>query len=397
MNEAATVRLQGNTVTVDASNNFTGSATVVGGTNTISVSATDASGNTRVNLYDVEIGTSTGTVTHDANGNLTAAGTKAYEWDAENRLVRVLDNSTEVASFTYNADGLRVTKSAGGVTHDFVYDGDDVLEDRTSGGTTRHIHGPAMDEHLATVTGGTPTYLLADHLGSIVQATDASAAVTLTRRYDPYGKLLAGDSTAGYAFTGREWDPETSLYYYRARYYDPVVGRFISEDPIEPQNFAYADNRPTTLTDPSGLMAVHDRIKVEHVDQSKIRPGAVASTELTRIFSCTCECVDGQYKLFGHLFLYGTMRLPIKVTRTPGVDKTVVDTASAEKHERSWHIDPAVAAVRAIVEPEEAKGFPSQSDCEKSCKNLKKKMPGLFSRTLQGTQDDENRRAKGGR
>jgi len=79
----------------------------------------------------------------------------------------------------------------------------------------------------------------------------------LLREHDPWGNPLQGSATSGYAFTGREWDSESSLYYYRARYYDPKIGRFISEDPIGrlggSNYYAYGANRPTRSGDPLGL------------------------------------------------------------------------------------------------------------------------------------------------
>ena len=74
---------------------------------------------------------------------------------------------------------------------------------------------------------------------------------------DAWGNLEAGAGEPGHAFTGREWDPETGLYYYRARYYDPKLGRFISEDPIgfavDVNFYAYVKNNPVRWTDAYGL------------------------------------------------------------------------------------------------------------------------------------------------
>jgi RHS repeat-associated protein len=176
----------------------------------------------------------------------------------------MLDNSSEVARFAYDGLGRRAQKTAAGVTRTYVYGGDDVIEERlNSGGVVRYIHGPDIDQPLASVdAGGTVSYFLADHLGSIVQTTSSSAVVTLTRQYDAYGNLSVGIGTAGNAFTGREWDPEIELYYYRARYYDPQTGKFISEDPIGvgdgPNVYQYAYNAPIRYTDPTGLMVRPD-------------------------------------------------------------------------------------------------------------------------------------------
>jgi RHS repeat-associated protein len=101
------------------------------------------------------------------------------------------------------------------------------------------------------------TYFLGDHLGSIIQTTGSTGSVTLTREYDPWGTLLQGNSAGGYSYTGREWDPETNLFYYRARYYDAKAGRFVSEDPLgfdAGENFyAYVGSDPIGQTDPRGL------------------------------------------------------------------------------------------------------------------------------------------------
>jgi len=259
LDEAATVTIQGNPATVSADNKFEGQAQAPQGASQVDVVAREYGGLARTYTYGINVSGSGRTFTYDPNGNLTGDGTRTFQWDAENRLIRVLQGATELASFTYDGRGRRAQKVAGGVTRTYVYDNDEILEERTSAVTVRYFHGAGIDQQLAAQdTSGTVSYYVADHLGSVVRVTNAAGTVTLTRDYDPYGNPLNGSTPPGYAFTGREWDPETSLYYYRARYYDPKIGRFLSEDPIgdgEQSAYAYADNRPSTLTDPYGLQA----------------------------------------------------------------------------------------------------------------------------------------------
>jgi len=208
----------------------------------------------------------------DPNGNLTTktegADNWTYEWNALNQLTRVTKNSVEQARFAYDGLGRRVEKVAGGVTHAYVYDGSQVAEERLSGGaigTIRYYYGAGIDDWLARQNADSSmTYFTADHLGSVVNETNAAGVVTLTRTYDAWGNLGGTSATVGGpAFTGREWDPETGLYFYRARYYDPRLGRFLSEDPLgaallvqnsELNRYAYVRDNPIRNVDPTGLL-----------------------------------------------------------------------------------------------------------------------------------------------
>jgi RHS repeat-associated protein len=179
------------------------------------------------------------------------------EWNAEKQLKRVLKNAVEQARFAYDPLGRRVERVAGGTTTLWTYQGEDILRETAGGTGTKYVHGPGTDEPLAQEDGaGVLNHLHADALGSVMRTSNAAGSVIGSRRYEPFGTLEL-DATSGYAFTGREWDAAMSMAYYRARYYDPMIGRFISEDP---SGFAaginfyrYVRNNPATLTDPQGL------------------------------------------------------------------------------------------------------------------------------------------------
>lgn len=288
LNEAATVTVQGTPAQVAADNTFVGQAQVPSGASNVVVAATDPSGNTRTNTYQVTEAGSTTTYTHDANGNLIDDGTRTFEWDAEDRLTAVKQGAVTLAGFVYDGLGRRVQKIAGGVTTTYVHDGDGVIEERLStGGTLRYIRGPGIDQHWAMRDGnGTVTYFLADHLGSVVQTTSSAGSVVLARDYDPYGTVASGAAQSGYAFTGREWDSETNLYYYRARYYDPKIGRFLSEDPIGLAGglnlFAYVENSPASLTDPFGLAPGDKRFGLPDEFWRWAHKKAMEATDLTK-------------------------------------------------------------------------------------------------------------------
>jgi RHS repeat-associated protein len=145
------------------------------------------------------------------------------------------------------------------VTTNYTYDDEDILREVRGGVTFKYVHGARTDEPLAREDGsGALTYFHADALGSVVKHTNQAGAIVHQYRYDAWGSIELGATEPGHAFTGREWDAETGLYYYRARYYDPKIGRFLSEDPIGAEGedtnlYAYVQNRPTVLTDPTGL------------------------------------------------------------------------------------------------------------------------------------------------
>jgi RHS repeat-associated protein len=259
VSEPATVTVGGKPGTVTADNRFEGQAVVPGGTGQVAVTATDPSGNVRTSTYQVSQGATSKSFTYDLNGNMTSDGTRTYEWDAENRLVAVKDGGATVASYTYRNDGIRTGKTVGAVTASYVLEGASVVEERFGAGSvTKHFQGLGIDKVLGMQDGsGVVSYLTRDHLGSVREQTDRAGVIAVRRAYDPWGELSAGAVPGGWAFTGREWEAETGLYYHRARFYHPKAGRFVSEDPLRAgdgvSRYAFVRNNPLRFSDALGL------------------------------------------------------------------------------------------------------------------------------------------------
>jgi RHS repeat-associated protein len=206
---------------------------------------------------------------YDSNGNLTSktdsAGTWGYSWDYENRLKQVTRPDSTTISYKYDALGRRIQRSkSGGGSTNFVYDGQDVIKDINSDNSTvEYLNGLGIDDKLRQTSSAGTVYFTQDHLGSTRALTDSSGNVVESVNYDSFGN--GASSLTRYGYTGREWDADANLYYYRNRWYDPQVGRFISEDPIGlgggMNMYAYVGNDSISNTDPSGLRKLSQCVK----------------------------------------------------------------------------------------------------------------------------------------
>ncbi len=164
-------------------------------------------------------------------------------------------------SFKYDPFGRRIEKASSTTTSIYAYDGDRIAETTDGAGNVfaRYAQGQGIDQPLAIQQGGATSYYHPDGLGSITSLSNAAGALAQAYTFDSFGKLVtsSGSLTNPFQYTAREFDSETNLYYYRARYYDPNAGRFISEDPTsfraDVNFYRYAFDSPVNFGDPLGL------------------------------------------------------------------------------------------------------------------------------------------------
>jgi RHS repeat-associated protein len=198
---------------------------------------------------------------YDDNGNLTSDGVRSYTWNARKELASLTGPVN--GTFAYDAFGRRRSKTVGGTTTQFLYDGLNPVQELQSGTPTANLlTGLGIDEYFTRTDAAGVRNLLTDALGSTVALADGSGTLQTEYSYEPFGGTTAsgGGTSNSFAFTGREADG-TGLYFYRARYYDGRLQRFLTQDPIGilggTNLYAYVRNGPSSFVDPLGLQAVN--------------------------------------------------------------------------------------------------------------------------------------------
>ena len=207
--------------------------------------------------------------TNDANGNTLTGGGRTSTWDSQNRMVQCVYNN-KTSNFTYGSDHLRrrmsVTNADGTTTTDYILDGQNIIQELAKlpgqsnySLTATYLQGASGPMYRRGASVADARWYVYDGLGSVLGEVDVTGNLTSTKKHDVYGidRGITGNPTSKHGFVGQlghTSEDETGLIYMRARYYDTIIGRFISEDPAKDSVnwFNYCRNSPTNLVDKSG-------------------------------------------------------------------------------------------------------------------------------------------------
>jgi RHS repeat-associated protein len=224
-------------------------------------------------LVSETTGASTLTSTYDNNGNLKSRGNDSYTYGVENRLISAsvqTGGNPGTVAYTYDADGMRTSRTASGVTTTFLVDKNQryaqVLLETTGNAIVTYTYGHSLISQTRPGTG--TRFYQYDGQFSTRQLTSTNGAVTDTYSYDAFGVLLSstGSSPNVYLYAGEQLDPNIGFYYLRARYYAQALGRFVTTDPedgniFDPRSlhrYLYAYAAPVNNRDPSGRTTLTD-------------------------------------------------------------------------------------------------------------------------------------------
>ena len=205
---------------------------------------------------------------YDSDGDLKSANITSlappahwtYVWSPQGNLLRVSNYTSIQGLYAYDGLGRRVEAKEGSSTTFYAYEGTDTLAEIVpSAPSPDYVYANGI--RIAR-TGGTvsTTYYITDALGSTRLVTDTSGRVVFSDNYQPFGSDNTSKGSETYKFTGKPVSQTTGLYYDYQRWYDPSIGRFISQDPSagylsDPQSlnpYVYVLDNPTGLSDPSG-------------------------------------------------------------------------------------------------------------------------------------------------
>ena len=210
------------------------------------------------------------TISYDAIGNPTSYynGTSwSFTW-TRGRSLATASDGTNTVSYTYDANGLRTSKTVNGTEHLYHYASGKLLRE-TYGTNTLDFFYDASGYPFAVKYNGTLYYYITNLQGDVMSIVDAQGEVVAEYEYDPYGNILTATGPLAdvnpLRYRGYVFDSETQFYYLQSRYYDPEIGRFLNADVYASTGqgvlgnnmFAYCGNNPVNYLDPAGTDLIY--------------------------------------------------------------------------------------------------------------------------------------------
>ena len=206
-------------------------------------------------------------ITYDAQGNPTTYLGHTLAWE-KGRQLKSFDN----IAYTYNANGIRTSKTVNGVNHVYALDGTKILCEKWNNNTIVPLYDNE-DGVCGILYNDEPFYFQKNLQGDIIGIMNKDAHSVAKYAYDAWGVCTVVSDTSDcsvaavnpYRYRGYYYDPEIGMYYLQSRYYDPAVGRFVNGDSVEyvisercfgRNLFAYCSNNPTIYADYSGYLPV---------------------------------------------------------------------------------------------------------------------------------------------
>ena len=226
-------------------------------------------------------------ISYDAQGNPTTYLGHTLTWE-KGRQLKSFDGNT----YTYNANGIRTSKTVNGVKHTYLLDGTKILRETWGDNVLIPLYDNE-DSVCGILYNGTPYYFLKNLQGDIIAITDQEGTTVARYSYDAWGVCTVAEDTSDsniaainpFRYRGYYYDAEIGMYYLQSRYYDPDVGRFLSADDVaylysDGVNhginlYQYCENNPTNLVDPAGSIALWACIVIGAIVGAAI--GAIAS------------------------------------------------------------------------------------------------------------------------